>query len=252
MEVVVTDLNKPNNNEKTDEIKEKIQKLSESEKQSLIKNLEDIIEQNLINSKEEVSLEKDGEKFCIIENAIYYLGRIGIKPNIELLKKVYSQTENFYIKQNITFTLLPYYVEEVELDFANKVLENPEYQQKVRSWTIAFFYCKENPYNYVDNGKDDCEKVKNARINRFKLNKETDEKIEKAKSFRLLDLVVMYLFQESRGKDFLTSEEKEIVANTKIDWEEYSEQKKNMMLELKNKIAVVDRKENSRDSEGER
>ena len=49
--------------------------------------LSDLLQQNLINSKEEVSLEKDGEKFCIIENAIYYLGRIGIKPNIELLKE---------------------------------------------------------------------------------------------------------------------------------------------------------------------
>lgn len=230
----------PNNNEETDEIKSEIKKLSNEDKTKLIKNLENIIGKILLDEnkqefKENINLSEENE-FNLIENAIYYIGRIGIKPDIELLKKVYNQTENYYIKQNITFTILPYYVEDIELDFANILLNDRVYQKRLCSWTIAFFYNKDNPYEYEDNGIDDCEKAKKARIDRLILNNKTDLKIEKAKAFRLLDLIVIYLFQQTRGENFLTDTEKEIINNVRIDWDEYSEQKKKLMLDVKNKI----------------
>ena len=171
-----------------------------------------------------------------MENAIYYIGRSGVVPNIELLKNIYFITDNFYIKQNIAFTLLPFYIEEIELNFVDIILKNEKYQEKLRSWTMAFFYCKENPYNYVDIGKDDWELVKNARINRLKINNEKDDRVEKAKSFRLLDLLVLYLFKKSRGKEVLNNREIDIIRNTKIAWKEYSKEKKQIMLDLKDKL----------------
>ncbi|MCI8965313.1 MAG: hypothetical protein HFJ43_03045 [Clostridia bacterium] len=227
----------PNNNDETDDIKTEIKKLSDNDKIILIKNLENIIKYILLNEQIEGFIDNinlsDENRFNLIENAIYYIGRIGIKPDVELLKKVYNQTENYFIKQNITFTVLPYYVEDIELDFVNKLLNDSIFEKRLCSWTIAFFYNKSNPYEYEDNGIDDCEIAKKARINRLTLNNEDDLNIEKAKAFRLLDLIVIYLFQKTRGKNFLTDTEKEIISNVRIDYDEYSEQKKKLMLDVK-------------------
>ena len=107
----------PNNNDETDDIKTEIKKLSDNDKIILIKNLENIIKYILLNEQIEGFIDNinlsDENRFNLIENAIYYIGRIGIKPDVELLKKVYNQTENYFIKQNITFTVLPYYVEDI-------------------------------------------------------------------------------------------------------------------------------------------
>ena len=55
-------------------------------------------------------------------------------------------------------------------------------------------------------------------------------------AFRLLDLVVIYLFLENRKNDILTEEEKEIIQNTKTDYELYSEEKRKLMDDYKEKI----------------
>ena len=231
-------LSRPNNNKNTDLLKEEIKLLDEKNKQILVKNLENIIKDILMKEGRFEKKENlpDDKIFFIMENAIYYIGRSGVVPNIELLKNIYFITDNFYIKQNIAFTLLPFYIEEIELNFVDIILKNEKYQEKLRSWTIAFFYCKENPYNYVDIGKDDWELVKNARINRLKINNEKDDRVEKAKSFRLLDLLVLYLFKKSRGKEVLNNREIDIIRNTKIAWKEYSKEKKQIMLDLKDKL----------------
>lgn len=100
----------PNNNDETDDIKTEIKKLSDNDKIILIKNLENIIKYILLNEQIEGFIDNinlsDENRFNLIENAIYYIGRIGIKPDVELLKKVYNKTENYFIKQNITFTVL--------------------------------------------------------------------------------------------------------------------------------------------------
>lgn len=230
----------PNNNESTDKIKSEIQKLSEAEKIRLKEILEQII--RIMKCKEEdkerlkIDLISEEEKFYLLENAIYYVGRIGIKPDIDLLKRIYQEDNNFYMKLNVTFTLLPYYIEEVELDFAKKVLNEEEYAQKLRSWTMAFFNGTEHPYEYQDNEKDDCTKAKEARMKRLELNQEGNKKIEKAKAFRLMDLIVIYLFKLSRGEEIFNLKEKEIIQNTKIDWKEYSKEKQTFMAELKERI----------------
>ena len=239
-EVALDYLARPNNNENTDLLKEKIKLLDNKNKQILVNNLENIIKDILMkeDKNEKIKELPKDKKFFIMENAIYYIGRSEVTPNIELLKNIYYITDNFYIKQNIAFTLLPFYIEEIELNFVYNILKNEKYQEKLRSWTMAFFYCKENPYNYVDNGKDDWELAKNARINRLKINDEKDSRIEKAKSFRLMDLLVLYLFKKSRGNQILNDREIEIIKNSKIAWKEYSKEKEKLIIELKGKLIV--------------
>ena len=213
-EVALDYLARPNNNENTDLLKQEIKLLDNKNKQILVNNLENIIKDILMkeDKNEKIKELPKDKKFFIMENAIYYIGRSEVTPNIELLKNIYYITDNFYIKE--------------------------KYQEKLRSWTMAFFYCKENPYNYVDNGKDDWELAKNARINRLKINDEKDSRIEKAKSFRLMDLLVLYLFKKSRGNQILNDREIEIIKNSKIAWKEYSKEKEKLIIELKGKLIV--------------
>ena len=55
-------------------------------------------------------------------------------------------------------------------------------------------------------------------------------------SFRLLDLVVLYLFIRNRKENNLTDEEKQIIRDTNIEYEAYSENKKKKLLELRDLI----------------
>lgn len=55
-------------------------------------------------------------------------------------------------------------------------------------------------------------------------------------SFRLLDLLVIYLFINNRKVNTLTDEEKQIIGNIKIDFEKYSDEKRKKIIELQNMI----------------
>lgn len=68
------------------------------------------------------------------------------------------------------------------------------------------------------------------------INDEANPKFKKAMAFRLLDLVVLYLFVNNRKDDTLTDEEKQIIRNANIEYELYSENKKELMSKLKKMI----------------
>jgi len=55
-------------------------------------------------------------------------------------------------------------------------------------------------------------------------------------AFRLLDLVVLYLFIRNRKVNNLTDEEKQVIRDARIDYEEYSDEKKKKIQEVKNLI----------------
>ena len=57
-------------------------------------------------------------------------------------------------------------------------------------------------------------------------------------AYKLLDLCVIYLFKKSRSIDYITAEDKEIIKKTNIDYEQFSETKKNMMTNLIEKIIL--------------
>ena len=101
---------------------------------------------------------------------------------------------------------------------------------------MAYFKLTPNPYDYKDNEKDDWTPAKKPRINRLKINDNTNPKYKKAMSFRLLDLVVLYLFIRNRKENNLTDEEKQIIRDTNIEYEAYSENKKKKLLELRDLI----------------
>ena len=188
------------------------------------------------DDKERIAKLEDKEKFLLKESIIYFYGRLLIDNDMDILRDVYNIDDNKYIKLNVTFASLQSFKEEIELDFVDKVLSSDVYDQLIRSWTLAYFQLTPNPYDYVDKDTDDWSAAKKPRIERLRINDENNPKFKKAKDFRLLDLVVLYLFIRNRKVNNLTDEEKQVIRDARIDYEEYSEEKKKKMEEVKTLI----------------
>ena len=91
---------------------------------------------------------------------------------------------------------------------------------------------------YKDNPYDDWTPAKLPRLKRLAINDEKNPKYKKALAFRLLDLTTIYLFIRNRKNETLLENEKDIIKNTNIDFEIYSNEKKQIMNNLIQKICI--------------
>lgn len=178
------------------------------------------------------------QKFLFKQTIIYFLGRLPIEIDLNILKQAYSNEENNHTRLNIVCSTLSSFDEELELDFVDKLLNDKEYDKMLRSWTMAFFKKVDNPYEYEDNPNDDWTPAKLPRLKRLAINDEDNPKYNKAMAFRLLDLTTIYLFIRNRKNEILPENEKEIIKNTNIDFEIYSKEKKQIMNNLIQKICI--------------
>ena len=234
------------NDDITNKVREKLESLTEQElieiKEFLNKLLNllyngQLYEMNIdTNEMSIINNLTEEEKFKIKTIALYFIGRLPVKADLDILKKAYYLDNNKYIKMDIAYSTFQMFDEEIELDFIEKLTTNDEYNEMIRSWTMAFFKNSASPYEYRDKIEDDWTLAKTPRINRLKINEKENSKFKKAMAYRLVDLVIMYLFIENRGKSSLTKEEKEIVKNANVDYEFYSENKKKIINDFKKKI----------------
>lgn len=177
-------------------------------------------------------------KFLLKENIIYYLGRLPILPDIDILEKAYKLDKDLHIKLNITFSSLATFDERIEKDFISKVSPGNSYDLLIRSWTLAFFSNCKTPYDFEDIHNDDWSKAKAPRLKRLAINSEANPKFLKAMSFRSLELLVLYLFLENRKTDILTKEEADIVSNAFIEYPKFSKTKIQFLKSLKEKLGA--------------
>ena len=234
------------NDDITNKVREYLDSLSEDELvriQNFLKTLLNYCYDGKLFDEElnEEDMEKireldDKKKFLLKESIIYFYGRLLISSDISILKQVYEIDDNKYIKLNIAFASLQSFKEEIELDFVDKILSSDEYDKLLRSWTMAYFKLVSNPYEYIDKETDDWSAAKEPRIKRLSINDETNAKFKKAMSFRLLDLVVLYLFIRNRKTNSLSEEELHVVRDARIDYEKYSEEKKEKLEKIKTLI----------------
>ena len=234
----------PNTDSVTNSVRKKLNSLSKNE----ILEIQDFLylllnacyQGKLFNSIDLPNLlTLDAQKiFLIRENIIYYLGRLSVPPNIQILKSAYDLDEDLHIKLNITFSSLITFDETIEKDFISKFKPGNNYDLLLRSWTMAFFANSSNPYAYKDIHNDDWSLAKKPRINRLAINSSDNPKYLKAMSFRAFDLLVLYLFLESRPKDSLSLEEIDIIKNSFIDFSKFSKEKKIFLKSLKEKIVT--------------
>lgn len=222
-------------NEITDQIRTQISFLEGSKIQIINKRLEKILASCYFTNDLNLRNFTREEIFLLKENLIYYLGRITTTPNLELLKRIYYLEENNHLKLNITFATLPTGDEEIEKDFIKQIEPGNELDLLIRSWTLAFYTNSKTPYEYIDK-KDDWTPVKKARLKRLAINDESSLKFSKAKAYRYLDLLIIYLFLINRGFTTMTKEDYQIIENLKVDFKDYSKEKINSLRLLKNKI----------------
>ena len=184
-----------------------------------------------------LTLEAD-KLFLLKENIIYYLGRLSVPPDVQILKSAYDLDSDLHIKLNITFSSLITFDETIEKDFISKFKPGNNYDLLLRSWTMAFFANSNNPYVYKDIKNDDWSLAKKPRINRLSINSSENPKYLKAMSFRALDLLVLYLFLENRKTDVLTKAESAIVSNSFIEYPKFSKTKIQFLKSLKEKLGA--------------
>jgi hypothetical protein len=242
---ILLEFAKANNDEITNAVRCEIKSLDQSDIKGIKRFLEELL--NCCYSNELCGptssynrYKLDGisadELFLIKENIIYYLGRLSILPNPGILKKAYMMEDDKHLRLNIMFSSLPTFDENIEADFINKIEPGNDYDIMIRSWTMAFFSNADNPYLYLDNKENDWSKAKSPRINRLNINDKKDPKFIKAMAFRLMDLMVLWLFLENRGVNTLTPSEKEVIANAYVEYPSFSLEKQNNMKDLKVKI----------------
>lgn len=234
----------PNTDEITNKVRNKLNNLSITE----IKNIQTFLytifnscySGNLFASDNVINLSKLSSHniFLLKENIIYYLGRLSILPDISILEKAYKLDKNLHIKLNITFSGLLTFDERIEKDFISNVSPGNDYDLLIRSWTMAFFSNSLNPYDYKDIYNDDWSNAKAPRLKRLAINSEANPKFLKAMSFRALDLLVLYLFLENRKTEILNEEESNIISNSFIGYEKFSQEKINFLKSLKEKLGA--------------
>ncbi len=225
--------NQANSNEITDLVRAKISSLSLEEQMVIAERLEQILETCYFDDGADKLSSQ--ELFYLKESLIYYIGRISI-PNIDLLKRIYAVEEDKHLLLNIAFSSLVTGDEEIEADFISRIKPGNEYDNLIRSWTMAFFANAEDPYSYVDTGEDDWSLAKQARLKRLAINDSNNSKFAKAKAFRWLDLAVIDLFLENRGAFAMTGDDYEIVSDTDVNLDGYSDNKVKQLTLLKSKI----------------
>lgn len=234
----------PNSDKITNAVRKQLNNLSTNELKSIQLFLYDIFNscynENLFQTNTRIELPKltVNTKFLLKENIIYYLGRLPILPDIDILEKAYKLDKDLHIKLNITFSSLATFDERIEKDFISKVSPGNSYDLLIRSWTLAFFSNSKTPYSYQDIHNDDWSKAKVPRLKRLAINSEANSKFLKAMSFRSLDLLVLYLFLENRKTDILTKEESDIVSNAFIEYPKFSKTKIQFLKSLKEKLGA--------------
>lgn len=224
-----------NGNETTDTVRKEIASLSNDNQAKIAHRLEQILYDCYFDITPKLESLSEDNLFYLKESLIYYIGRIS-KPNLELLKEIYKIETNKHLLLNIAFSSLATGDEEIESDFISRIVPGNDYDNLIRSWTMAFFANAEDPYSYVDNGKDDWSLAKLARLKRLAINDKANPKFNKAKAFRWLDLVVIDLFLENRGNRAMSEEDYKIVDNTNVELDGYSPSKTKKLTLLKSKI----------------
>lgn len=223
------------NNDITDTVRDSIRSLSLEDQKIITKRLEQILYDCYFDTTPELEKLSARELFYLKERLIYYIGRIS-KPDISLLKNIYSMEENKLLLLNIAFASLITGDEEIEADFISRISPGNDYDKLIRSWSMAFFANLDDPYSYIDTGKDDWSLAKQARLKRLAINDKNNPKFSKAKAFRWLDLVVIDLFLGNRGNDAMSSDDYKIVSDTNVELEGYSKNKVKQLKLLKTKI----------------
>ena len=225
----------------TDEVRKKIDTFSITEKQTIQKNLTQLLcslyalEDN--HYSDAITNLTSQELLLTKEAVIYYIGRIeGSFITASDLYRIYEQETNFHLRMNLAFTACLLGFDNIELDFVHRLLPGSKEDLLLRSWTLAFFSNTINPYEYRDTPVTDWTLAKTPRIKRLQNNELDHPKFAKSMHFRLFDLTVLNLFVVSRKSHNFTPEELTIIKDCCITSSYYSAEKQQMLKQMKHTL----------------
>lgn len=167
---------------------------------------------------------------------IYFISRI---PNIDkslvsvgnqVVKVIYEKEKDEYNKRSAAIGATILGNNEVELRYAQELLNNPESDLRDRSFTMVYYQDvkEKNPFIYVDDEVSEWDNSRQSRLKRLSDNS------EKSLRLRTFDLITIFNFTRSRINSFVpTQEELDIVRNCELNIISYSDEKRELLTKVK-------------------
>lgn len=180
----------------------------------------------------------DNQK-TIVRNEIYFfLARLPWNQNnqnrdfLRVLQLAYEYEHDIRAKRTIAISATILGDENIELEYARKILSDSDSNLIDRSFTLVYYQdvSHSNPFTYIDDNVSQWTNSRKIRINRLK---STDEKSQRMRSF---DLITILNFIKSRNGYIPTQDEYDAIINCQIDCSFYSNEKKELLSEVKNKL----------------
>lgn len=189
-----------------------------------------------VGLKKEVGKLDEDDVFYLKNELVYLITRYprtSVKVD-KFVQMVAHIEEDPYMRLDIAYGAVltgPY---ELALEYAKKLMPGTEEDFVNRSWTVAYFGdVQAVPYHYRDTEQAPWTKAREARMKRLQSRK------EKAVRFRILDLPLLYCFYESREWKDATLQDYEIIRQTEIEGEYYTEEEKQFLKEQKEKLLAA-------------
>lgn len=166
----------------------------------------------------------------IREQIIYYIGRVPQTEHlsINVLKRAYREETNSILMRSAVLSLILLGIEDVERDYLEKMLDNPDLDLENRSIQLVYFGDVQADFHtYKDDGIVNWDNTKKEIITRLAGTSKRDINL------RLWDLVTLLSFCRSRSYNSITETDSEIIKNTLIEYPGISEQRKASLQKTK-------------------
>lgn len=185
---------------------------------------EKIVEYEAINQSEQDTR--------IREQILYYIGRLPLPFFPEILRFAYHNEPASLLRRIAALGAMLYGDENIERDYLNKLILGSAEDEKNRSVQLVYFGDVEGDiHTYYDDGKYPWTRTRSAIYQRLRLDSQREMRL------RWWDLRTLYLFYASRKwTKPLTNEEFDILVNSSIVSDEFSDAKKKDIAHEKRRL----------------
>ena len=147
------------------------------------------------------------------------------------MQVINAKNKDPYILLDIAYAATLTGPTQIALDYAKTLEPGSQNSLINRSWTLAYFGdVQANPHEYRDVNKVPWTKSREARLRRFQ------KTSYKALRFRILDFPLMYCYYVDRDWKDVNETDYNIIANTDIEHEAFSEDEKKFLKEKKDQL----------------
>ena len=228
--------------------------MNKSEREKIFKNFEihyinrfspDIITQKRIfdaircNTKTRIiefeNCEQKEHQNLVREQILYYIGRLPLPSFPKILRFAYYNEPTSLLRRIAALGAILHGDEDIESDYLDKLTSSSHEDIENRSVQLVYFGDVEGDiHTYKDDNKCCWSRTRNAIYERLKNNSQREMHL------RWWDLRTLYLFYINRkNADPITDEEINILSNCSINFEEFSDTKKEKLTHEKMQLVAI-------------